>query len=98
MEEHVNKANRTLCLIRNRRSYQFQNRRSMKLLFTALVRPHLEFRYICCLGTMLPERQTVVLIEGVLRWATKSEKLKCMNLPSVKRLKYRQERADMIET
>ena len=54
---------------------------------------------------MLPERQTVVLIEGVLRRATKivpglrgleySERLECMNSPS---MKYSQERGDTIET
>ena len=41
VEEQVNKANRTLGLIR--RSFQFLNRENMKLLLTALVRPHLEF-------------------------------------------------------
>ena len=44
VEEQVNKANRTLGLIR--RSFQFLNRASMKLLFTALVRPRLEFGYV----------------------------------------------------
>ena len=44
VEEQVYKANRTLNLIR--RSFQFLNRENMKLLLTALVRPHLEFGYI----------------------------------------------------
>ena len=37
----MNKANRIFGLIR--RSYQYLDRESMKMLFTALVRPHLEF-------------------------------------------------------
>ena len=56
VEEQVNKANRTLGLIR--RSFQFLNRESLKLLFTVLVRPHLRVR-ICCSGTTLQKRQTV---------------------------------------
>ena len=40
VEEQVSKANRTIGLIR--RSYQFLNRKRMKMLFTALLRPRLE--------------------------------------------------------
>ena len=100
VEEQVNKVNRTLGLIR--RSFQFLNRESMKLLFTDLVRPHLEFGYVA----WAPRYQKdILLIEDVLRRATKivlgltdlkySERYKCMNLPS---MKYRQEMGDMIET
>ena len=40
VEEQVNKANKIHGLIR--RSYQYLDRESMKMLFTALVRPHLD--------------------------------------------------------
>ena len=45
VEEQVNKANRILGLIR--RSYEQLDKESMNLLFTALVRPHLEFGNVC---------------------------------------------------
>ena len=74
----------------------------MKLLFTALVRPHLEFGYVAWEPCYQKDK---LLIKGVLRRATKivrglrdldySERLKRMNLPS---MKYCQERGDMIET
>ena len=81
-----------------RRYDQYKER--MKLLFTALVRPHLEFRNV-----WVPRLQKDrLLIEGVQRRATKlvsglkeldnSERLKSMDLPS---MKYRMERGDMIE-
>ena len=41
LERQVNKANRLLGLIR--RSFDYLDGDTMKLLFTALVRPHLEF-------------------------------------------------------
>ena len=100
VEEQVNKANRALGVIG--RSFQFLNRESMKLLFTALVRPHLEIGYVVWAPRYQKDR---LLIEGVLRRATKmvpglrdleySERHKCMNLPN---MKYRQERGDMSET
>ena len=55
VEEQVNKANRTLGLIR--RSFQFLNRESMKLIFSALSETTLRVR-ICCLGATLSKRQT----------------------------------------
>ena len=67
VEEQVNKANRTVGLIR--RSFQFLNRESMKLLFTAFVRPHLEFGYVAWAPRYQKDR---LLIEGVLRRATKT--------------------------
>ena len=66
VEEQVNKANRTLGLIR--RSFQFLNRENMKLLLTALVRPHLEFWYVAGAPRYQKDR---LLIEGVLRRAIK---------------------------
>ena len=66
VEEQVNKANGTLGLIR--RSFQFLNRENMKLLLTALVRPHLEFGYVAWAPRYQKDRQ---LIEGVLRRTTK---------------------------
>ena len=41
IERKVNKANKVLAMIR--RSYEFIDSDTMKRLFTALVRPHLEF-------------------------------------------------------
>ena len=75
----------------------------MKMLFTALVCPHLEFGNVVWAPCFQKDR---LLIEGVQRCATKlvpglkeldnSEKLKSMdNLPS---MKYRRERGDVIET
>ena len=64
VEEQVN--NRTLGLIR--RSFQFFNRESLKLLFTVLVRPHLEFGYVAWAPRYQKDR---LLIKGVLRRPTK---------------------------
>ena len=50
-EAQVAKANKILGLIR--RSYQFLDKESLRLLFTALVRPHLE----CSMVAKIPERQ-----------------------------------------
>ena len=66
VEEQVNKANRTLGLIR--RSFQFFNRESLKLLFTVLVRPHLEFGYVAWAPRYQKDR---LFIDGVLRQARK---------------------------
>ena len=46
VEEQVNKANRIVGLIR--RSYQHLDKESVKLMFAALVRPHLEFGNVVC--------------------------------------------------
>ena len=54
VEEQVNMANRILGLIR---SYRYHDRGSMKMLFTALVRPYLEFGND--VWASLPRRQTV---------------------------------------
>ena len=98
----MNKANRIFGLIRNRRSYQYLDLESMKMLFTALVLPHLEFGNVVGAPHFQKDR---LLIEGVQRCATKlvpglteldySERLKSIYLPS---MKYRRERGNMIET
>ena len=72
----------------------------MRLLFAALVRPHLEFGNVWS-----PHFQKDKKLISVLRRATKlvpglgnrdySERLKSMNLPSM--IKYRRERGDMID-
>ena len=96
----MNKANRILGLLRI--SCQYLDQESIKMLFTALVRPHLEFGN----GVWEPHFQKdQLLIEGVQRCATKlvpglteldySERLKSIYLPS---MKYCRERGNMIET
>ena len=89
VEEQVNKANRILGLIR--RSYQYLDRESMKMLFTALVNRHLEFGNVVLTPLFQKDR---LLIKGVQRRATKlvpglteldySERLKSMDLTSMK--------------
>ena len=73
----------------------------MKLLFTALVRPHLEFANVVWSPR---QKKDQTLIEGVLRRATKcvpglhdldyEERLKVINIPS---MAYRRIRGDLIE-
>ena len=96
VEAQVCKANRILGIIR---SYQYLDSETMRLLFTAFVRPHLEFGNVAWSPRFQNEKK---LIEGVLRRATQlvpglgnhdySERLKCMNLAS---MKYSRERGDM---
>ncbi len=98
-EIQVNKANRILGLIR--RSYQYLDCDCFKKLFTALVRPHLEYGIVVWAPRLEKDKN---LIEGVLRRGTKlipgmkdlsyEERLKKMDLPS---MSYRRERGDMIE-
>ena len=98
-EVQVNKANRILGMIR--RSYEYIDCKSMKLLFTALVRPHLEFAN-CAWGPRLEKDKK--LIEGVLRRATKcvprlnrleyEDRLRAIGIPS---MSYRRFRGDLIE-
>ena len=100
LERQVNKANRLLGLIR--RSFDYLDGDTMKLLFAALVRPHLEFGN--CVWAPYLEKDKK-LIEGVLRRATKvvgglkdlsyEQRLKRIGLPS---MVYRRLRGDMIET
>ena len=99
IEMLVAKANRILGLIR--RSYQFLDGVSMKQLFTALVRPHLEFANVAWSPKYHKDKN---LIEGVQRRATKlvpglstlpyAVRLERLGLPS---LQYRRDRGDMIE-
>ena len=99
LERQVNKANRLLGLMR--RSFDYLDCDAMKLLFAALVRPHLEFGN--CVWAPYLEKDKKV-IESVLRRATKvvdglkdlsyEERLKRVGLPS---MGYRRLRDDMIE-
>lgn len=99
VETQVNKANKILGLIR--RSYEFLDCDTMKLLFIALVRPHLEFAN--CVWSPRFEKDKL-LIEGVLRRASKcipglkdleyEDRLKAMKIPS---MCYRRLRGDLIE-
>lgn len=99
IEIEVNKANRLLGLIR--RSYEYLDAESMKLLFISLIRPHLEF----CNAAWSPQSEKdKKLIEGVQRRATKvipglknfdyEKRLEKMKLPS---MSYRRLRGDLIE-
>lgn len=98
-ETQVNKANRILGLIR--RSYEYLDCNSMRLLFTALVRPHLEFAN-CAWGPRLEKDKK--LIEGVLRRATKcvpklnkleyEDRIRAIGIPS---MSFRRFRGDLIE-
>ena len=99
IEAQVNKANRLLGLIR--RSFVHLDGESMRLLFTALVRPHLEYGNSVWRPHLERDKK---LIEGVLRRATRvipgmkdmsyEQRLEKMRLPS---MAYRRVRGDMIE-
>ena len=98
-EGQVNKANRIMGLIR--RSYQHLDGDSFKQLFTALVRPHLEYCNVAWSPRLIKDKS---LIESVLRRGTKfipgyrdmeyKERLKKIGLPS---MAYRRARGDVIE-
>jgi hypothetical protein len=98
-EIQVNKANRILGMIR--RTFEFINAETMKKLYTALVRPHLELCNSVC-NPML--QKDINLLEGVQRRATRmvpelkgldyEDRLRRLKLPS---LQYRRARGDMIE-
>ena len=99
VECQVNKANRLVGLIR--RSFTYMDKETMKHLFTAIVRPHLEFANVVWSPKCKKEEE---LIERVQARATKcvpglqnvsyENRLKAMKLPS---LKYRRKRGDLIE-
>ena len=99
VEVQVNKANKILGLIR--RSYEFLNGETMKMLFIALVRPHLEFANSVWSPRFEKDK---ILIEGVLRRATRcvpgmkdlnyTERLELLKIPS---MSYRRIRGDLIE-
>ena len=98
-EIKVNKANRILGLIR--RSYEFLDGESLKRLYMALVRPHLDYCNSVCFPRLIKDKK---LLEGVQRRATKlipdlsnlpyEERLTKLDMPS---LQYRRLRGDMIE-
>jgi hypothetical protein len=100
VEIQVAKANRILGLIR--RTFTYLDSATLKLLFTSLVRPHLE--YLVTVWNPIWKKDQI-LIEGVLRRATKlipnmkdlpyEERLVKMKIPS---MHYRRLRDDMIQT
>ena len=95
----VNKANQVLGLIR--RSFTYLDCQLMRLLFTALVRPHLEYGNVIWHPFL---QKDIQMIEKVQHRATRmvpglakqryEDRLKQMNLPS---LAYRRLRGDVIE-
>lgn len=99
IEAQVAKANRLLGLIR--RAYTYMDKDIMKKLFSALVRPHLEYSAAVWRPKLKADQRK---IEDVLRRATKlvpelkdlayEERLRRMDMPS---MRYRHERGDMIE-
>lgn len=100
ISEKVNKANSIMGLIR--RTFIHLDKSNFVQLFTALVRPHLEYAQLIWSPHL---KKHIELIENVQRRATKriqglqnksyEERLKELNLPT---LVYRRLRGDMIET
>ena len=96
----VNKANQILGCLKH--TFKHITKDILKLLYTSLIRPHLEYGS-CVWNPHLKKDQDA--IERIQRRATKlvpelrnlsySERLKALNLPT---LKFRRERADLIET
>jgi hypothetical protein len=94
IERQVNKADKILGMIR--RSYEFIDRDTMKRLFTALVRPLLEFSNVAWAPRLVKDRK---LIEGVQRRATKlvpdlkelsyEDRLEQLSLPSLSYQRFR---------
>ena len=97
VEIQVNKANRLLGLVR--RSFVYLDFQTMKMLFIAIVRPHLEFENIAWSPFLDRDKK---LIESVLRGATLvipglkdkeyEDRLKEMKIPS---MTYRRVRGDI---
>ena len=100
MQAKINKANSIMGVIR--RTIEYLDYETFKLLFTALVRPHLEYANAVWSPFL---KKHITAIENVQRRATKylpglrdlsyEERLKIVNLPT---LAYRRYRGDMIET
>ena len=91
MRNHMiqcNEANKTLGLIR--RSYEHLDANTLRTLFIAPVRPHLEKRVVAWSPRLEKDRK---MIEGVLRRAAKM-------VPSLRKLEYeeRLEKLDLICT
>ena len=99
MTEKINKANAVLGAIR--RSFQYLDNRTFKLLYTSLVRPIIEYanpiwspyklKHIDMLENL--QRRATKLLPG-MRDLTYPERLRKMDLPS---LAYRRHRGDLIE-
>ena len=99
IETQVNKANKILGLIR--RSYEHLDKDSFRLLFTSLVRPHLEYCNVVWAPRLEKDKK---IVESVLRRGSKmipgmkdmsyEERLRSLNLPS---MAYRRARGDIIE-
>jgi len=97
--EKINKANSILGIIC--RSFEYLDKRTFKMLYVALVRPHLEYAN----AVWKPyKKKDITLLENVQRRGTKrvpglselpyNERLKALKLPT---LAYRSLRGDMIE-
>ena len=99
ISQAVAKSNQMLGLIK--RSFVYKDIQAMKLLYTALVRPHLEYGNVVWHPTY---KKDIDLVESVQRRATRmvpglaklsyEERLQAMDLPS---LAYRRLRGDAIE-
>ena len=99
IQAKINKANQIMGLIR--RTIEYLNKENFKLLFTALVRPHLEYANAVWSPSL---KKHVNALENVQRRATKyipglanmsyQERLQTLELPT---LQYRRYRGDMIE-
>ena len=100
INEKVNKANSIMGVIR--RTFEFLDIKTFKILYTALVRPHVEYANQVWNPHL---KKHIDLLENVQRRATKSvpglskltyeERLRKIGLPT---LAYRRIRGDMIET
>ena len=100
MQTKINKANSIMGVIR--RTIEYLDKETFKLLFTALVRPHLEYANAIWSPYL---KKHIVAVENVQRRATKyipglrdlsyEDRLKVLDLPT---LAYRRYRGDMIET
>ena len=99
VETQVGKANRLVGLIR--RSFTYLDKDSMRQLFCAIVRPHVEFGNVSWSPRF---KKQIEMIEKVQERATRvipgmkdmtyEQRLRSMKLPS---LKYRRKRGDLIE-
>ena len=99
VSQKVDVCNRILHTIR--RTYKYIDATSMRQLFCALIRPHLEYCHAVRYPILMEDRRQ---IENVLRRASKmipsiknlsyEQRLESLQLPS---MRYRQERGDMIE-
>ena len=99
MQTKISKANSIMGLIR--RSFQYLDKDMFKMLFTALVRPHVEYANAVWAPSL---KKDIEAVENVQRRATKylpglqdlsyEQRLRLLDLPT---LRYRRYRGDMIE-